>query len=356
MENFTKLRSFVIPGAKKTDNQLGEGFYGSVYEIQVDGLMCVGKKFNTIINQDPQSFVDKLYNECSLLSSLRHPNIVQFLGIHCLPDSGLPLLVMEHLQSSLHDLLQRTLHIPLPIRVSIIQDVARGLVYLHSQSPPIVHGDLSAWNILLNLELTAKITDLSNTRLTNVTSSQVAQSMTKEALVYLPPEALTEVPKYVTSFDMFSFGSVALFTAIQMFPRLRPSTHQDPKPQEMIAQEKYTDILHETLGRKHPLVVLISGCVRCEPAMRPTARQALEKLGEINTRFSDIHSNLDRLQLVTSLKEKEEEVQQLHLLTSELNLLKVRWTIMSCSHMSCFTNPWKKMSVVINGASCTRVV
>lgn len=330
MEGATaKLRSFVIPGVKQTGRQLGEGFYGSVYEIEVDGLICVGKKF--IINQDPQNFVDKLYNECGLLSGLRHPNVIQFLGVHCLPDSGLPLLVTEHLQSSLQELLQRALSIPFPTRVSIIQDVVRGLGYLHSQSPPIVHGDLSARNILLNFEMTAKIAAVSNTRLANVTPSQVAQSLTKESLVYLPPEALTEAPKYDTSFDMFSFGSVALLTAVQMLPQqLLTSTLQDPgmmAPSGVKHQEKWTNTLCEMLGRKHPLVVIISGCLQCEPAMRPTARQVLEKLGEINIKLPDIHSNLDRLQLVTSLNEKEEKVQRLHLLTSEFNLLKVRWTV-----------------------------
>ena len=83
--------------------------------------------------------VDMYYSECNLLSELRHLHIVQFLGICFLPDSQLPVLVMEELHCSLDDLLENTPDIPLHTKLSVLQDVARGLVFLHNRSPAVIH-------------------------------------------------------------------------------------------------------------------------------------------------------------------------------------------------------------------------
>ena len=122
LQGAPQLRSFVIPNARWTGRQLGGGSYGTVMELEVDGLICAGKiLYDTLIDPDnlgAQRMVDKYYNECSLLSVLRHPNIVQFLGICFLPDSKLPVLVMERLRSSLDELLESTADIPLSTKVS----------------------------------------------------------------------------------------------------------------------------------------------------------------------------------------------------------------------------------------------
>ena len=44
--------------------------------------------------------------ECKLMSQLRHPHIVQFLGVAYLPGSPIPVLLMEKLQTSLDNLLE----------------------------------------------------------------------------------------------------------------------------------------------------------------------------------------------------------------------------------------------------------
>ena len=45
---------------------------------------------------------------------------------------------------------------PLSTKLLILQDVARAVVYLHSQNPPIVHRDLTANNVLLTSNMRAK--------------------------------------------------------------------------------------------------------------------------------------------------------------------------------------------------------
>ena len=151
------------------------------------------------------------------MSSLRHPNITQFLGLCFLQGTQLPLLVMERLETSLDDLLEHMPNIPLSLKRSVLEDVASGLLYLHKRQPPVIHRDLTAKNVLLTSSLVAKITDMGNSRIVDV-RGQMARTLSKlpGTLVYMPPEALDDRHRYGTSLDIFSFGHLALFTIIQV--------------------------------------------------------------------------------------------------------------------------------------------
>ena len=335
LQGAPQLHPFIIPSVRPTGRQLGGGSYGTVEELD---MVCVGKKlYDALIeheNQDAQRMVDKYCNACRLLSDLRHPHIVQFLGICFLPDSRLPVLVMERLQGSLDKLLENTADIPLSTKVSILQDVARGLVYLHDRSPSVIHRDLSARNVLLNSAMTAKIADLGNSRIADIPPGQLAQTMTQGipgTLVYMPPEALSSNPQYGPPLDMFSFGHLTLFTAIQVSPQdLLPPTYQNPKSKKLKARSelerrgKYIDALHEKFEKRHPLVVLIESCLENKPSRRPTARQALQRLEERRPTVRNSGSDLDRLKLQRSLSLEAAEAPQLR---SELEQLSVSYII-----------------------------
>ena len=239
LQQAPQLRPFIIPNVRPTGRELGGGSYGTVQELEIDGVKCAGKKiYDTLIdheNEGAQRMVDKYYDECKLLSELRHPHIVQFLGVCFVPDSQLPVLVMELLTTSLDELLENTANIPLSTTLSILQDVSRGLVHLHNRNPVVIHRDLSARNVLLNSAMTAKIADMGNSRIVDIPPGQLAKTMTQGipgTLVYMPPEALesTTKLKYGPSLDMFSFGHLSLFTAIQIFPKdLQAPTYLDPQ-------------------------------------------------------------------------------------------------------------------------------
>ena len=109
--------------------------------------------------------------ECRQCCGLRHPNAVQFLGLYYPPSTSqsggglkLPVIVMELMEESLKSYVesaeQNNAIIPYLSKLSILQDVAQGLRYLHHQNPPVVHRDLSPNNILLTAHLVAKISDL----------------------------------------------------------------------------------------------------------------------------------------------------------------------------------------------------
>ena len=192
------------------------------FQVEVDGLVCAGKKIHEILldveNVGVRDIAAKYVQECQLMSNLRHPNIIQFLGVCFLPNCQLPLLVMEKLDGNLDDLLETVLNIPLTLKCLILGDVARGLLYLHKCAPQIIHRDITAKNVLLTSSLVAKITDLGNSRIVNVLPGQLAQTLSRNpgTLVYMPPEALTAAARYGPSLDIFSFGHLGIFVGLQV--------------------------------------------------------------------------------------------------------------------------------------------
>ena len=235
---------------------------------------------------------DQFVKECSLMSTVRHPNIVQFLGLTFFPGSRLPALVMEKLETSLHDLLDPDPrpdilpYIPVGLKESFLNDVTRGLAYLHQHSPPIVHRDLSAKNVLLSSAMVAKIADLGVARI--APKKDIAATMTKApgASIYMPPEALEaksarddQSSKYSKSIDIFSLGVVAMFTFSHTFPcNLLAPNYYDKNQRftartELERRQEYMKKIYDQFGEDHPLVLMIEECLDNIPEKRPSIQQ-----------------------------------------------------------------------------------
>ncbi len=207
--------------------QQGSGLYGSVYTIQLYGISCIAKRIHNILLgqrgeervnlEDKRAAYEKFYHECVLLSRIRHPNIVQFMGVHYGPQSdyGRELtLVMERLYMNLYDCLHHYPKIEIWQKVSILLDISQGLLHLHSRG--VVHRDLTAANVLLTTSFQAKIADLGVSKIIQVRGEQTMAPGNPD---YMPPEALTEIPMYGYALDIFSFGVVMLFVLIQECPK-----------------------------------------------------------------------------------------------------------------------------------------
>lgn len=203
---------------------LGSGSYGEVEELEVAGLVCAGKKiYDALVdskNLGAQRLMDRYYSECTLLSELRHPHIVQFLGLCFLADTQMPVLVMERLDKNLETFLENMprVDIPLSTKVCILKDVACGLAFLHDRTPAVIHRDLTARNILLDTNMTAKIADLGNSRMVDFRPGTKYRPLTAipGTILYMPPEASDPKNTYDTNLDMFSFGHLSLCTSIRV--------------------------------------------------------------------------------------------------------------------------------------------
>ena len=325
-QTIPELQQFVVPDVRSTGRELGRGAYGTVEEVEIPGATCAAKIFHEVLlrmgNEDEvRTITEKFVRECCLMSSLRHPHVVQFLGVCFLPSSRLPALVMEKLVVSLHELLETNPNIPLATKRSVLHDVARGLVYLHSHAPPIIHRDLTAKNVLLNSAMVAKLADLGVARIVDIRQGQLAASLTQApgTVVYMPPEALEPDANYDTKLDIFSFGNLALFTLTQVFPVLKAPTYLDRSATRRIARSEierrvdYIQQIRDTLGQQHVLVSIVEHCLEDFPEYRPPIEEVVQQLEEAKAQIPDHYGEMTKFEL-------EQENQSLQLQLEDLRV------------------------------------
>ena len=321
LRDHPELRPFVLSDVQLTGTTIGGGAYGQVEEV-VFPVEAAAKTIHAILQGGPNELskaAAEFVRECQLMSTVRHPNVVQFLGVAFFPGSRLPALVMERLLTSLHDLLAPDTPPPpgasplaffsVVLKCSVLQNVACGLAYLHERSPPVIHRDLSARNVLLNSEMVAKIADLGIVR--------AAATMTTGpgALIYMPPEVFGEKSKYDASIDIFSLGVVTIFTIGGTFPC-------NPLPYTYVNEETGLVVGRTELQRRsgymagvnqqlracgqlrgdHPLIRLIQQCLHNGPHKRPSIREVLRLLEEARAGFRDGESERNRRDLVRALQ------------------------------------------------------
>ena len=127
-----------------TETELGRGSFAVVKVGTFRGLRVAVKLLHTIIISGYNLAL--FSREMSIASRVRHPNLVQFIGA---TKVGNPLILTELMSTSLHKELQKNQLTKQQI-LSIAQDVALGLNYLHLFKPqPIIHRDVSSPNVLL---------------------------------------------------------------------------------------------------------------------------------------------------------------------------------------------------------------
>lgn len=294
-----ELRKFILSGVEQTGRSLGTGQYGEVDELFMDGTRVAGKRLNmaqlSLTGGNAQRMLQKFVSECELLNELRHPNIVQFLGLCFLPNLRVhsdsmqqPVMVMECIDDDLYHLLDSQANIHLSTKVSILLDVSRGLVYLHNHNPSVVHRDLTSSNILLTKSLQAKISDLGNAQCL-ISRSRVRNqtAMVPGSLVYMPPEASGPKPQCSTEVDIFSFGVIILHTVTQVFPGDLPAPkytdetskrYKEKIRTEVERRAPYLEIAYGQLGEDHTLSKLMCSCLHNTPKERPTARSIMNQL------------------------------------------------------------------------------
>ena len=327
------LEPFVISSVRPTGKILGKGSYGEVLEAKIPGATCAVKKLHDILQTEDAEWVDpqmvaqnrgKFISECQLMSRLRHPHIVQFLGIVFFPGSDTPALVTERLLTDLHSLLlpsregQCKPYIPLGLKYSILHDVSQGLFFLHSRNQPIIHRDLTAANVLLNSAMVAKIADLGVARLMPMARAAMARAaMTKGPgnIAYMPPEA-QEGSMYDASIDIFSFGVLALFALTQTFPDPLPATYTDRgKVEARTEVQRRSAFIAQIPSESHsrnPLVGVIEQCLDNIPAQRPKIQRVLELMEAAKAEGHDTHTQMNKLELVQAIEREREELSQQH--------------------------------------------
>ena len=292
---------FQLEGVEGPGVEIGRGSYAVVEEYDFQGLLCVGKcihgeLYDNASPRECETMLERFEGECEMLSRLRHPQIVQFLGVHFDEGSPVPVLLMERLHSTLAACVDRHGKLPDECCYSVLRDVGVGLRYLHGHTPnPIVHRDLTANNVLLTPDMTAKISDLGVAKILNLNPAHMTR-MTKcpGTPSYMPPEALVEKPIYSTKMDIFAYGNLMTHVFSGRWPipaeifRANLSNPHDMTPlTEVQRREAYLN----GIGDTHPLMGLMRECLSNNPTLRPNIPEALHRVKEVMLQFPPSFEN-----------------------------------------------------------------
>nr|GEY35486.1 G-type lectin S-receptor-like serine/threonine-protein kinase At4g27290 isoform X2 [Tanacetum cinerariifolium] len=192
-----------------SNNKLGEGGFGPVYKGMLeDGKEIAVKRLSKTSSQG----IDEFMNEVVCISKLQHRNLVKLLG--CSIDGDEKLLIYEYMPNrSLDEFLfdkTRSTLVDWSMRLNIIKGIARGLLYLHQDSRlRIIHRDLKASNILLDLDMNPKISDFGIARSFGGNETQASTERVVGTYGYMSPEYALDGLFSIKS-DVFSYGVLVL--------------------------------------------------------------------------------------------------------------------------------------------------
>ena len=306
---FTGFDPYKLTGVRVTDRELGHGSYATVLELEYMGLKCAGKKIHELLLRqgDASYTVRRFEEECRLLSQVRHSNIVQFLGVYFQQGVRAPILVMEFLPTNLTSCIEQYGILPKEISYSILYDVALGLCYLHSQTPAIIHRDLSSNNVLLTPNMTAKISDLGVARILNLTPLQVSRmTQTPGTPAYMPPEVMVANPKYDKSVDEFSYGIMMIHMFSGRWPEPQVGqTRIEADRLIPVTEAERREVFLRAIENDHPLMDLILKCINNDPRRRAHASEIVERLAEMVLQFPASFSN--RLEMMRQIESDMDE-------------------------------------------------
>lgn len=314
-----------VEAGESKDETRGISCSAETIVLVLNGLRCDGYK---ILQEDgDEGALQRFSDGCLKLSKLRHPNILQLLGVRFAPDVPVPTVVMEHLPNArnLDEALGKYRGFPWHLKLSVLLDVARALQYLHEQSPPIAHGMLSAKNVLLaSGSSSAKV--YVHVPGVGVKGDQISE--------YTPPEAFGEPPSSDAKGDVFSFGNLLIHASIHRLPT--PLENKDsPNPEnpeeivhlsEVQRREKFLAEMKDD----NPLQDLARNCLQDDPSLRPSSAEIVQQLQKLSAAkpppyadILDMYQALDQLSLskatASSLSSTLEAKQEEILAQQELN-------------------------------------
>ena len=294
----TRLSSYDIDFASiELEKEIGKGSFGKIFKASWNETP-VAVKF--LVNYEPKNrfqvddiegddfklkqtekLLHTLEAEAEMLSVLRHPNIVQYLGV-CMDPSSMCIVTEYCGNGSLADVIRKkTLTWDMAARMLL--DAATGMLYLHSRN--ILHCDLKSNNILVDSHYRTKICDFNMSKLIEEsTGSSLANIQNPR---WLAPEICEGSDSHSKASDVYSFGIVMWEVLSGEIP------WKDSKPWEIVQLIKEggrpttpnfwdcVDARGNEFTAFDEFVKLLTDCWDQNPYSRPSFNDIIRELKEI---------------------------------------------------------------------------
>lgn len=251
--------------------RIGHGAFGDVLKASWQGTDVAVKQLR--VGSVSEVAIEDFQREISLLCRLRHPHVVLFLGAVTAPPELC--IVMEFaskgcLYAALHN---SRIFVEFKDALRWSEETARGMLYLHTRQPPIIHRDLKSGNLLLDAHWRVKISDFG---LARIRSHSMAQTQVG-TYAWMAPEVLENKP-YDLSADVYSYAIVMweCVTREEPFKGLHPM-------QIMRAIDRGDrPALPAGVACAPAFWNLLERCWEHDAASRPPFAQVLKELKQIN--------------------------------------------------------------------------
>ncbi|XP_011101390.1 serine/threonine-protein kinase EDR1-like [Sesamum indicum] len=246
--------------------RVGIGFFGEVFRGSWNGLEVGIKVF---LEQDlTVENIEDFCNEISILSRIRHPNVILFLGA-CTTPPRLSIVTEYMEMGSLYYLIHASglkKKLSWQRRIKMLCDICRGLLSIHRMN--IVHRDLKSANCLVNKHWTVKICDFGLSRI--LTTRPRFFSSSARTPEWMAPELIRNEP-FTEKCDIFSLGVI-------MWELCTLNRPWDGIPSVQVVYAVGNDGQRLEIP-EGPLGKLIADCW-AEPDERPNCQEVLSRLQE----------------------------------------------------------------------------
>ncbi len=198
--------NFYIPyNELKILKKIGEKVYFGLW----NGKKVAIKKFfyeKMIKEENKKEILFKFIKEINIISNLRHPNLVLFLGASISKKNNC-YLIMEYINNgNLFDFIHKEKEkLDMNLSINISLEIALAIKYLHCRN--ITHCDLKSKNVLLDQNYHIKITDFRFSKMVNILFEKSNKLKGKKINFYMPPEIMKNL-KYEEKSDVFSYGMI----------------------------------------------------------------------------------------------------------------------------------------------------
>lgn len=257
---------------------IGKGTFGNVYlalNITTGEMIAVKQVIvadNIFVGNKRSEMIEALHSEVETLKDLDHLNIVQYLGFE---NTGKEYnLFLEYVAGgSVASCLRLYGRFDEPLIKFLTLQVLEGLAYLHSRG--ILHRDMKADNLLLDLDGVCKISDFGISKKSNDIYANNASMSMQGTIFWMAPEVVDSREGYSAKVDIWSLGCVVL----EMFAGRRPwSSLEAITAMFKIGKAKASPPIPEDtlpfvsqIGRE-----FLDSCFAIDANQRPTAQQLIQ--------------------------------------------------------------------------------